>query len=832
MSKLTINGITLEVPTGITILKAAQQLNIDIPTFCTHDLLEPVAACRVCLVEVEGKKRLLPACATQVTDQMVVHTQSHKAVKAQESVMELLLVNHPLDCPVCDKGGECELQDNVMSTGPRNSQFNDKKRVFSIKDQVLNKVIIANANRCIQCQRCVRVCDEVVGDQSLGIIGRGDKCLETGFMDNLQDCDHCGNCIEVCPVGALMRYPYRYKARQWDLEKVTTVCPHCATGCQITADVRDNQLTRVRGEPQFPVNQELLCAKGRFGMDFVEASDRVSQPLLRQGGELKPVSWQAALSFIRERVNLSLAKGKSVGGLISARKTNEVLYTFQKLMRQVFRSDNLDSAPYWLGEQTKLTASLSPLLSSYYARKPLLELLQADTLVIIGCNTTQDNPVSEYQIRRCKPLKLGIASSRPSRLDRDATLYSRVRPGEEVSFVTSLAKQLQTGHKPSEAWPSPEWAALFKQSQQLTLLLGSELLKPQNAADILLALQHLILQLQRLGIKLECQFLFEHCNQLGSWDMGVHPGLLPGYADIKLPEQRARWERAWDTPLALSPGYNYGAILDACESEAIGILYTVDVDLLTPGANQTELDSMVAKLDLFIVQSDTLTPSLAKADVVLPSYSFAETQGTFTNNEGRIQAVSPFYRAPPDAKYDGEIFADIAKYLGKDLGPATPDAIFNEISQTLPGYQCTDQKPGFSHFPYLHQQIPVDFDTEPINKNTSYQRGPGSNTYQLIIAKSRFHSTALTALSECLLSIEHLAYIEVSEADAQALALSEGDKVTLTHGDTSLRLKAKVAANAAEGLVVLSGLISGDEYRRFLTPYQFPLTIQLKKWVP
>ena len=299
MVRVTINEQTLEVETGSTVLQAAERLGIDIPTFCYLKRLPALASCRMCLVEIEGQRRLQPSCATAVTDGMVVRTNTPLIDETRSSMLDMLLANHPLDCPICDKGGECELQDMVMAYGPRESRFRDAKRVFHSEDIRLSPVIIMNVNRCIQCQRCVRMCEEVVGAVALGTVEKGMDTAVTGFEGSLASCDQCGNCVEVCPVGALMSFPYRYKARPWDLAETDTVCPHCGTGCQLTVGTRKGEFMRVRSKAEHGVNRETLCVRGRFGLDFVASQDRIKRPMVRRDGTLVPVSWEEAGDYLQ-----------------------------------------------------------------------------------------------------------------------------------------------------------------------------------------------------------------------------------------------------------------------------------------------------------------------------------------------------------------------------------------------------------------------------------------------------------------------------------------------------------------------------------------------------
>ena len=442
MVTVTIDGHRLEAEAGTTILTVAERLGIDIPTFCYQKRLPVLASCRMCLVEIEGQGKLHPSCAMAVADGMVVHTNSPRVVDTRAFMLDMLLANHPLDCPICDKGGECELQDMVMAYGPRVSRFREPKRVFHSKDIQLSPVIIMNVNRCIQCQRCVRMCEEVVGAVALGTVEKGMDTAITGFAGSLNSCDQCGNCVEVCPVGALMSVPYRYKARPWDLTETDTICPHCGTGCQLTVGARDGEFMRVRSKWDHGVNLETLCARGRFGLDFVASKDRIKRPMIRRDGGLVPVSWDEAGAYLRARLSEILADaGKTVGGLASPRLTNEALYQFQKLMRTVFRTNNINSSSRW----SVPFDALGPLVANFYGRAPLDDVILADCVVVVGSNVNEENPVTEYLLRgaaRNRHTALYVLSTRPSRLDADARAAIRIPPGEEAAILAAVMARL------------------------------------------------------------------------------------------------------------------------------------------------------------------------------------------------------------------------------------------------------------------------------------------------------------------------------------------------------------------------------------------------------
>jgi len=385
MVSCKFDGQTLEVDPGTTILTAARMTGVEIPTFCYHERLSLSASCRMCLVEVEGRNKLEPACATVIAPDMVIHSQSARVVSTRQDMLEMLLANHPLDCPVCDKGGECELQDTVFDYGKGSSRLRDDKRVFRKDDIELNAVIVFNANRCIQCQRCVRVCEEVVGDVALGTAERGLDSEITGVGNSLKDCSHCGNCIEVCPVGALMSVPYRYKARPWDLVKTETICGMCGTGCSMSVEFSESRFKRVKSDPETGLNGELLCAKGRFGFDAIDGGKRIEQPMVRKNGVLKPVSWGEAIECIASTARDIKTRKTRIQGSISARQTTETGFVFQQLMRQVFGTQDIRSSTRFGGLDTPdAVTALAQVMTGGMQRKPLQSLLEADGIFLLG----------------------------------------------------------------------------------------------------------------------------------------------------------------------------------------------------------------------------------------------------------------------------------------------------------------------------------------------------------------------------------------------------------------------------------------------------------------
>lgn len=840
MLKVTIDGQTLEVEAGSTVLQAAQRLHIDIPTFCYLKRLPPLASCRMCLVEIEGLRRLQPSCATAVTDGMVVRTNTPLIDETRSSMLDMLLANHPLDCPICDKGGECELQDMVMAYGPRRSEFRDPKRVFHSADIRLSPVIIMNVNRCIQCQRCVRMCEEVVGAVALGTIEKGMDTAVTGFEGSLASCDQCGNCVEVCPVGALMSFPYRYKARPWDLAETDTVCPHCGTGCQLTVGARKGEFMRVRSKQEHGVNRETLCVRGRFGLDFIESRDRIKRPMIRRDGALVPVSWDEAGDYLRRR--LSGVENKAAGGLASARLPNEVLYQFQKLMRTVFRTNNIDCSSRW----PVPFDALGPLLAAFYSRAPLDEVIGNDCVLVVGGNVTEENPVTEYLLRdaaRRRQTGLLMLSARPSRLDADARVVVRVPPGGEAASIAAVVAGLAAAA--GQALPGGALATIeasspaadagsdgpdrlanaLKEGRSVTLLVSVDLLRSPEARATLQQLNNLLQVLRLLGKGLAMQFLFDRANQMGAWDMGVLPAALPGLQAVTDDAARAPLARNWGAEIPSEPGADLDAMLQLCIGGRMGTLYIAGTDPMVSYPDRAFVQRALAAADLLIVQDAFLTDTAGMAEVVLPAAGYGEESGTFTNNEGRLQKVRKFRELVFEARGNLEIFDFVAALRNQVLQPSAQGEVFNEIARLVPAYQGLTQD-GLGADGAFTKAVP----TPPAGVLLAPPPIPTSTgRLMLITGNCLFHNGYLSERSDILNTVANDPYVTMSAQDTAQLGLSDGDQVNVRSAQGELTAQLKVDRRFPNGLVFVPENYRALRLNSLMRRGEYPCPVEVQK---
>ncbi len=841
MVSITINDQTLEVEAGSTVLQAAERLGIDIPTFCYLKRLPPLASCRMCLVEIEGLRRLQPACATAVVDGMVVRANTPLIDETRSSMLDMLLANHPLDCPICDKGGECELQDLVMAYGPRESQFRDAKRVFHSEDIRLSPVIIMNVNRCIQCQRCVRMCEEVVGAVALGTIEKGMDTAVTGFEGSLASCDQCGNCVEVCPVGALMSFPYRYKARPWDLAETDTICPHCGTGCQLTVGTRKGEFMRVRSKWNEGVNRETLCVRGRFGLDFVTSRDRIKRPMIRRDGALMPVSWDEAGDYLRRR--LSAVESKAAGGLASPRLPNEVLYQFQKLMRTVFRTNNIDCSTRW----STPFDTLGPLVAGFYSRAPLDEVIASDCVLVVGGNVTEENPVTEYLLRdgaRRRQTGLLMLSPRPSRLDADARVVVRVPPGGEAASLAAVVAELMAAA--GEALPGDVFATIeatiggpavntgsdgpdrlataLKEGRSVTVLVSVDLLRSPEARATLQQLNNLLQVLRLLGKAPAMQFLFDRANQMGAWDMGVLPAALPGLQAVTDDTTRTL-ARNWGVEIPSEPGADLDAILELCVSGRMGALYIAGTDPLIAYPDRDFVTRALGAADLLIVQDTFLTDTAGLAEVVLPAAGYGEESGTFTNNEGRIQKVRKFREPGFEARGNLAIFDFVAALRNQALQPSTQGEIFDEIAQLVPAFQglMQDGLGADGAFTKVASAPP------PAKFFAAPPAPTAAGRLMLITGDCLFHNGYLSERSEILNTVANDPYVAMSAQDAAQLGLSDGDQVVVRSARGELTAQLKVDRRFPKGLVFVPENYRALRLNSLMRRGEYPCPVEVQK---
>ncbi len=637
---VTVDGKKVEVPVGSTILEAANAAGSRVPTLCHDNKLHPFGACRICLVEVEGTPRkFTPSCTTPATDNMVVKTSTPALIEARRMVLELLLIKHPLDCPVCDKAGECQLQDLVHEYGLGQSRFDAEKGY--LPPDYESAIIERNISRCILCGKCVRICDEQNGVGEWAFTRRGTRARISTDFDRPLDCEFCGECTEICPVGALTTRQFKYKARSWNLEATTSVCNYCGCGCGISYESRDGKIMRVG-----PARNNYLCTKGRFGWDAVHHTDRLTTPKMRVGGTLVDCTWEEALSIVA--TNLKVIRDKhgaeKIGGLGSVRTTNEESYLFQKFLRSVVGTNNVDMLA-----RLKVPKGLN---TTFFSGE-LSRMADHDVILVLDKNVGEINPLTGIEIVRAvnkKDRKVVLVNDEFNKFNKIAAV---VLPTAADRAVEQLLSALSSA---SGSDPVKRAAEFLKNAKNVAIIVPARL-SDKELADI-----------RELGGHLKNVTyypLVRRSNFQGALDMGMVSGYLPGYRKAE------------------AQGMNAVEMISAGKSGRLASLYIMGDD---PVGSDQSLKTALEKLEFLVVQDIFMTETAKLAHVVLPAAASAEKSGTFTNVERRLQQLNKAEEPVGESKPDWEIIQQIAKKMGGAMHYASERDIFREIKSVVPQY--------------------------------------------------------------------------------------------------------------------------------------------------
>ncbi len=657
---LTVDGKKITAPAGSLLIEACKSAGIEVPSFCYYPGLSLQGACRMCVVKIEKMPKLQTACTTTVTEGMIVATDSDEVRQARKAMVELLLGNHPLDCPVCDAGGECELQDMAFSYGSSESKFIEAKN--HKEEQQWSPVVYFDRPRCILCYRCVRVCGEGMDVWALGVQNRGVSSIIAPNQDDHLDCEECGMCIDICPVGALTSGTYRYKTRPWEMNHVGTICTHCGDGCKTTLGVRRSETGAeiVRGDnrDKSGINNDFLCIKGRYAFDFTHHKERLTEPLIRKNGKLTPATWEEAFELIGKRFREVRDRdgGSAIGVIGSNRTTNEENYLLSKFARVVLKTNNVDH---------HRTADF-PALAAALHGKPgrtvsMRDVLTAPAILLIGNNPTNRHPLLAWQIRtnvRLRRAKFYVINSAPIKLRRQAAGFGLLPAGAEAKAVAfldgddSLLDSLATNSTNRDAWIALR--EIIRTEQNMVIAFGSEL-RGQDIKQLV----HFASMLP--GAKLIC--LGDYANSRGASEMGLYPDLLPGYEPFT---DAVRFEKEWGK-LPTEPGLSLPEMVEAAKAGNLKALYVV-------GSNpvgRLGIDPFALSKSFVVVQDMFLTETATIASVVLPAANAYEKTGTYTNTCGDLQLVKKAGEVS-NTKPDFEMIVRIADAMGFDVRALVP----------------------------------------------------------------------------------------------------------------------------------------------------------------
>ncbi|HNR12666.1 MAG TPA: molybdopterin-dependent oxidoreductase [Thermodesulfobacteriota bacterium] len=846
---LSIDGKEVTAAAGTSILKAAAAAGIEIPTLCHHPKLQGSGTCRICVVGVTGMSEPVRACVTPVESGMTVTTAAEYLDELRRKSIADLLRNHPLDCPICPKAGECRLQDLVYALGVRNCENQIPPVALDIDTS--SPLIERNNNRCIRCGRCVSVCDEIQAAFALKWQIQGDIRQVVPVNGYPLNCEFCGQCIAACPVGAIGSRLFSYKARVWELDRVSSVCPYCGAGCSIELNVRKNRILRVTSDSDATHNKGYLCCRGVFGYGFIQSSHRLHTPLLRRRNEKIPVSWtevlESAASNLKRIVEMS--GPSSIAGLGSPRVSNEDNYVFQKLLRAGIGTNNIDSVAHFTYRAVQ--RGLMPTIGFPAGTLGFGGITKGQTIFVIGADVHAEMPPASMQIIRAVRFggsRLVVANPRSTKLDAWSEVRLRYRPGSELLVAIALAQIIiEKGweHTPFISSAAGGYHDFKKSLRSIALetiselsgvpmedlvtvsrilsegdtgciLFGLDAVTHRLAENVVAALANLALLTGKIGREGSGLMpVMATNNAQGMLDMGITPDLLPGYQPY---DRKAPFERAWGKTLSSEPGKNSTEILEGVENGSIHGLYVMGCNPLQEFPEPGRWRAALKKLNWLAVQDVFPTETTDLAHYVFPAATFAERPGSFTSAERRVQvyeaALEPQYHSLPD----WHIIQKLSHCLGYPMDDAHPASVMREIAALVPAYSAAGYEglgrngilwgyadtgdPSFiplEQLSMMYAPLAVEL---PANSDDE-------KDFVLVTGSAFFHSGSLSTHAQGLMVLADSAWVDVNDLDARRRDLIDGDLVTLQSDSGSITAAVKSSSQVPTGVVFVPSHFPG-----------------------
>jgi len=806
---ITIDGQEIQAKNGELLTDAAARAGIDIPIFCSHPKLDPLGACRMCLVEQVTPRgnALITACTTPIRDGAVFLYESEKAVDARKGTMELILANHPLDCPICDKGGECPLQNQALEHGSGHSHFWEEKN-HKAKAYPLSDLVLLDQERCILCWRCIRYMKEWEDKPQIGLFYRGGETVIDKFPEGELDAYTSGSIIDICPVGALTNRTARFSYRPWDTERTASICTQCGQGCNMTVDSRNKEVRRHVSRENMAVNDEWICDKGRYTTDLTKNPDRLQQPLARIDGKLQPVSWQEAVQRVVDGLKtiVNAHGAESVGAVGSAKISNEANYVLGKFMRAMVGTNNLD---YREG---------AALLADPRGISSLEDVQNADLIVLMGSDPAEEMPVLANSIKRAAKrngVPMIIIHPRRTELAQYASVFLNPTPAEEVALFDGLTRSTMQARMEANEEDIPDWlrekeevegvssetlalaGQLIVQAERPFIVYGADYAWGYGARDIISAITNWVMAAgheDRLG------FLRNQANDQGAGDMGILPDYFPGRRSISDRKARLELESLWNTPLPTQSGLSYGGMIASARGR-IKAMYIMGSDPI--GEKPADAESLKS-LQFLVVQDIFLTKTAQMADVVLPAATYFESDGTFTNTDRRVQRANQVIQPVGKSVADWLILMHIAVRYNPGAAalwkkPST-EAIFEEIVQVVPMYaDMTWDSLGESGQQWDRDLVPVKRESHSYSGSSAT---PTDTRYPFRLVVSSLLWDGGTTFAATL-EMAHLASrsARLHPKDAARLGLVEDDLVEILSRAGEIRLPLNIDDSIKQGTV-------------------------------
>jgi NADH-quinone oxidoreductase subunit G len=822
---LTIDGREVSAVEGEMLHDAARKGDVEIPYFCYEPKLgDPVGACRMCLVEIEGIPKLQTSCSTPVREGMVVHTRTEQVKHAQSAVVEFLLVNHPLDCPVCDKGGECPLQDITQGWGPGKSRVIDEKRHFP-KPIELSPLVAIDRERCILCYRCVRFSQEVAEDDQLQLLERGDRTFVGTFDDRPYVAPFHGNITDICPVGALTNYTYRFRARPWDIEEAGSVCTICPSQCNVSFTVRDERVKRVLTRDNAEVDDGWICDRGRYGFEMFNAEQRVTGPQLK-GGE---AGWEQAVEVAAAGLRAAGATAALVGDA-----SNEEGYLLQRLLREALGSADIDSRPSRGPGREAIVRLAQPEISAR-----VRDIDDADVILVLGTDPLHSSPILDLRVRKAirrNGARLAIATERPTALDGGAEAIARYAPGQAGHFLSELAVAVGSG---AESIASP-LAESLRGAERVVVLWGERIAREGAAPLLELASLLNLAEAEGAGL-LEIP---ETTNARGLREAGCLPDAGPGLSATKSAFSTASVSNA---PLA---GRSTEEIRAALESGEVKSLLLFGVDPLRDFPDTEAWEAALTAADFVVCFSMFETATTGKADVVFPLETHAEKDGTVTHPDGRLQRVRPAAGRPGDIRPGIQVLSELSSALGHDTGIDSQPKAFAALTQAVPFYSAIADSDIAGRGIRWQDTPAAESLPTPESKDLGCERAPGaespdtqrdsasadsapgapqpSSSASLTLGTYRdLWAGPITELNPPLKFLAPRQRVELSPADAERLDLKHGDEVRVGQNGSAVTAEVAIKERQSEGVCFLIEGVKGGNANALLNGG--PVSVEIAK---
>ncbi|RKX89184.1 MAG: formate dehydrogenase subunit alpha [Spirochaetes bacterium] len=861
--ELTIDGKIVSVEQGKSVLDAALENGVDIPHICYDPRLTPTGSCRLCLVEIEGQRGLQTSCSRIAEEGMVVSTETKEIAKSRKSTLELMISEHRMVCATCDADGDCLLQDYAYRYHVNEDRFPKIKPKVKVPNFTnYHKAIQYDPTKCVRCMRCVKICEEVQGANAITLRERaGQVLVTTAFNTDLRDssCESCGQCVGVCPVGAMTNKPAVKLGKVKDLEKVLTTCVYCGVGCQLELNVdrKNNRLVKVTSTPGIIPNDGNTCVKGRFGMDFIGSPERLTHPLIKENGEFRKASWDEALSLVVSKLSSLKAEfgPDALASFSSAKTTNEDNYVMQRFTRAVLGTNNIDHCARLCHAST--VTGLAKSFGSGAMTNSIAEIRKAPVIFVIGSNTTENHPVIGITIRqavRSGDTQLILADPRKISLSGDAGIYMQHKPGTDVALVNAMmnviisegledkefietrTEDYDLVRKAVERF-TPEMAAgicgvsaksiresarIYAKASAASIIYSMGITQHATGTDNVLSLANLAMLTGNVGKEnAGVNPLRGQNNVQGACDMGALPDVYPGYQKVDLPEAQAKFQKAWNAELSIKPGLTVVEIMHAAEAKEIRGIYIVGENPMLSDPDLNHVRQALTALDFLVVQDIFLTETAELADVVLPATSFAEKDGTFTNTERRVQRVRKALDPPGEAREDWRVICDVANRMGYEMDFEDASAIQDEIASLAPIYGGIT----YDRLTGVGLQWPCHDKNHPGTKflhSKKFSRGKGKfyqvdyippqelpdEEYPFILTTGRmlehWHTGTMTRRSKVLDYLEPEGFIELNPEDAVKLGVSEGGVLKVKSRRGEIDVPARITEKVFPGCVFLT----------------------------